>query len=213
MINIFKKIWPIEILSLADFEQCCQQSTVLLAGKHGPRLLQNQTSIYKIFMPRKGFSSNQIWPYAIRFYRNAKRLAARGVIAPQVDHVAFFPENYYYWLRYQKLEGVDCREYLTNHSVEFLRTFAYFLAELHDKGIFFRGIHLGNVLYQVTTQQFCLIDFTDCHFSRHPLSRAKRLRNLKHLLNYPDDHAYFCAYGKQQFMQDYDERTSDFASL
>ena len=112
LLRLFKKIWPLGIMSLVEFQELCQQSEILLAGKYGPRLLQQQQTIYKIFMPRKGFSSNQFWPYAIRFYRNSHRLIQRGILAPKAESLIFCPENQYYLVRYQKIGGIDCRTYL-----------------------------------------------------------------------------------------------------
>ena len=203
MIQLLKKIWPIEILSLQAFQHLYQQSEVLMAGKRGARLLQDQNTIHKIFMPRNGFSSNQFWPYAIRFYQNSHQLIKRGITAPLVDRLAFFPDNQYYIVRYQKIRGIDCRNYLQIHSLNILQQLAHFLAELHSKGIFFRGIHLGNILYQAESNGFALIDLTGCHFSWRALSLHKRLRNLKHLLNHPDDQHYFLNYGHDLFLQEY----------
>lgn len=202
MHRFFQKHWNLITLSLQDFEHQCEASTIVLSGKRGPRVLEYDNYIYKIFAPRKRFSSDRIWPYAVRFYRNAQRLRALGVGAPHADQLAFCPENRCYWVRYYKVHGLDCRAY-AGQSVEILDALARFMAELHDKGIFFRGIHLGNVLYEEASQQLCLLDIASCYFSRGPLSLSKRLRNLKHLLHYPDDQAHFMAFGRLRFLQTY----------
>ncbi len=61
--------------------------------------------------------------------------------------------------------------------LDLLIKFARFVAELHDKGIFFWDLHLGNIM--ITPEcKFALLDITSVKIYRNPLSIKKRARNL-----------------------------------
>jgi len=64
--------------------------------------------------------------------------------------------------------------------------FGKFLALLHDKGVYFRSLHLGNVLL-MDDGEFALIDIADLHLYPSPLRIALRQRNLRHMQRYPED--------------------------
>ena len=63
--------------------------------------------------------------------------------------------------------------------------FAEFLIRLHEAGIGFRALHLGNVLK--TADGFALIDIGDCRFSSHTLSLRQRAKNHGGLCAHPTD--------------------------
>ncbi len=60
---------------------------------------------------------------------------------------------------------------------------AGFLAHLHDRGIYFRALHPGNVL-RLDSGSFGLIDVTDVRFFILALTRHLRARNLSRLMYY-----------------------------
>lgn len=60
------------------------------------------------------------------------------------------------------------------------------IAELHNKGVYFRSLHLGNVV-QDENGQLGLIDISDMVCSSAPLGRLKRSRNFQHLFRYERD--------------------------
>tara|TARA_R110001592_G_scaffold363352_2_gene684792 strand:- start:58669 stop:58977 length:309 start_codon:yes stop_codon:yes gene_type:complete len=61
-----------------------------------------------------------------------------------------------------------------------------FIRDLHEKGIYFRSLHLGNIVL-TPENQFGLIDISDMKFYRKPLSKNRRLRNFKHCSRYLED--------------------------
>ncbi len=63
---------------------------------------------------------------------------------------------------------------------------ASFFCTLHEKGIFFRSIHFGNII-QIGDKEFGLIDFTDVTFYGHSLNLKQRARNLSFPLRYVED--------------------------
>ena len=64
--------------------------------------------------------------------------------------------------------------------------FGKFLALLHEQGVYFRSLHLGNVLL-MDDGEFGLIDIADLHLYPSPLRLALRQRNLRHMQRYPED--------------------------
>jgi len=60
------------------------------------------------------------------------------------------------------------------------------IAELHDKGVYFRSLHLGNVV-QNEAGQIGLIDISDMTCGDTSLGRLKRARNFQHLFRYRQD--------------------------
>src|SRR5690606_25186177 len=56
---------------------------------------------------------------------------------------------------------------------------ARFILNLHRKGIYFRSLHLGNVL-QISENNFGLIDFLDLTQKRRKLNAWETKRNLEH---------------------------------
>ena len=67
-------------------------------------------------------------------------------------------------------------------SIE-VRQFGAFLAHLHQSGVYFRSLHLGNVLY-TPDGDFGLIDFLDIRFKSRPLRPTLIRRNFEHLRGY-----------------------------
>ena len=86
-----------------------------------------------------------------------------------------------------------------------MERFGEFLAELHQQGVYFRSIHLGNVVLQETEQSeaidlslhnfelshFGLIDIADIKFCGKPLSKNQRTRNFNHVTRPQQDAEFF----------------------
>jgi tRNA A-37 threonylcarbamoyl transferase component Bud32 len=161
-------------------------------------------TIIKLFYPkRRRLSSDRIRPRALRFYKNVQRLREHGYAAPTVTKVQFHPDSKMYLLHYEKVPGQDIRRLGNQGELNVVTDLARFVADLHAKGIFFRSIHLENILYQ-PDKQFALIDVTDVRFKWRALSLPHRYRNLKHLFfSSPDDGAIWKAYGVEKFLDEY----------
>jgi hypothetical protein len=74
---------------------------------------------------------------------------------------------------------------------------------LHDKGILFRSIHLGNILV-LEHGGFGLIDIADMSIQRRPLGLLKRARNFRHLLHDKADRDSLEQYGYERFLEQYE---------
>lgn len=169
-----------------------------------PKLLETQDNeIIKIFYPRKKLiSSNAYKPYALRFASNAKQLRDLGFETPIINNIQHCPELNTYVLTYKRLQGIDTRVLANNQHPDIINQVARFIAELHNKGVFFRSIHLENLLYQ-DNGHFALLDIVDVQFNNKPLATYMRFRNLKHFLLIKDDRLFWKNYGVNQFLDSY----------
>jgi hypothetical protein len=76
------------------------------------------------------------------------------------------------------------------------------LARLHERGVYFRAAHFGNILV-TQTDQLALIDISEASFFRGMLSPSLRARNFRPLISYPEDAAVLREFGIQRLLQHY----------
>jgi hypothetical protein len=136
---------------------------------------------------RRLLTSANIYPYDMRFVRNASLLKAKGVSTPRIIRHAKLNKSSIRLVQYEMLPGQAVRDVLSKNpnGVDWSQL-ANFFHKLHRKGIFFRSIHFGNII-QVDKTQFGLIDFTDVAFYRKGLGFKRRIRNLGFPLRYEKD--------------------------
>jgi hypothetical protein len=145
-------------------------------------------TITKIWVRKKLFSSATIYPYSSRFVRNARELHRRKVEVPEIINHARVENSNVRIVRYRALEGFSIRDLLRENPRKVsVHAIAKYFYELHEKGIFFRSIHLGNIVQLQGGDSYGLIDFTDVKFHPGPLSLRRRAINLATPLRYNDD--------------------------
>lgn len=196
-----------DIISCHEFAAICHDTNtqIIKFGKvDQPKVFEkNGNTIIKLFYPkRRKITSDRIRPRAIRFYRNVDKLFGRGYSVPRIDKMQFCPDLKMYLLYYPKIQGCNVRYHAQNGNLDIITEVARLLADLHKKGIFFRSIHLENLLYQ-PDGKFALLDVTDVKFRSGALSLYLRYRNIKHLLNEPMDKEIWHAFGISRFMSEY----------
>lgn len=193
-------------IDLQQFQQLSAGATPLERDRHGDKvLLTPQGMVIKLFRTRKRrITSARLLPYARRFARNAQRLRDRGITTVEVRTIGFCAPIERYLVTYPLLRGETLRAKLAAAPDDsgVLESLAAFVAELHDKGIYFRGLHLGNVL-QLEDGCFALIDVTDVQFARRRLGLLKRARNLRRLYRDPPDRAALQHFGQARFIDAY----------
>jgi tRNA A-37 threonylcarbamoyl transferase component Bud32 len=181
-----------QTLSQPELGALSANASVLELDGLGPKVLKlTDGSFLKLFRKRSVFSRETLKPYAKRFAENAVRLQHMGFNSPQIIQV--------YWLvdpinrtavHYWPLPGETLRHMLSNcpneRRQQLVEQFGELLAKLHASGVYFRSVHLGNVLVQ-PDGQLGLIDLADMRISYSALSLHKRQRNLKHMRRYADD--------------------------
>lgn len=195
-----------ETISASQFHAICTQPDIKIVQTicNKPKVLETKNNeILKLFHPRsKSFSSNLYKPYALRFRSNAKRLTALGFIAPHVTKVQYCPEIKTHIVSYNKLPGKTMDALITTGHPDQIQQVIAFIARLHDKGIFFRSLHLSNLLQQ-GDGSFAMIDITDIRFKNRRLPLHLRYRNLKHVLLHKEDVAFWKNIGIDTFLQYY----------
>lgn len=179
-------------LDKAGFDELTQGAATLEEDGLGPKVLHLQDGTFlKLFRRKHILSSDTLYPYAQRFSDNAQRLVALDFVTPGILSTYRLEDAVNASaVRYQPLPGDTLRSRMTQANTTEQRAlvthFGEFLAQLHQGGIYFRSVHLGNVLC-LPDGRLGLIDLADLTISHAPLSKSKRLRNLKHMQRYAQD--------------------------
>ena len=177
-----------KIVAAKQLQQWLDEGEIIEQDGRGPKVLRMPGGLLlKIFRPRRRLWLARLRPPARRFAQNAQRLASLGVCAPKViehfwlDHRAAISACFY-----EPLPGTSLDKQFNHQRESFeasLPDLAAFIRRLHPQGIYFRSLHLGNIL-RLPDGRFGLIDFLDLRIKRAPLSSMLAHRNLKHLQGY-----------------------------
>lgn len=176
------------IVTARELENWLSIGQVLERDARGPKVVALPDGQFlKIFHTRRPPLQSRLWPPARRFLRNTERLRARGVAAPRISEI--------FWLNrdkglsaclYTPLPGESFEQLLNKGDSRLeqeLPALASFIRHLHRKGIYFRSLHLGNILL-LAPGQFGLIDVLDMRCYPLPLSSGLIRRNFEHLRGY-----------------------------
>ncbi|MDF3868006.1 phosphotransferase [Pseudomonas denitrificans (nom. rej.)] len=182
---------------------------VIERDPHGDKVLQlRDGSFLKLFRRKRLISTSLLSPPEKRFQNNCQLLSAKGIPCPRTLRTYAFPDIERTAVRYDPLPGHTLRSYIPSQEPErqlqMLRDLAAFIAHLHDLGIYFRSLHLGNVIL-TPSGEYGLIDLSDLRTRSAPLSRALRKRNFKHLLRYKKDLALIRKLGLAAFFDLYNK--------
>ena len=177
----------LKILDHEGFLALREGATVLEADFYGEKVLALADGrILKLFRRKRLITSAAWYPYAQRFADNCQGLAKRGIPCPEVLEVYRVPSISRDAVLYSPLAGKTIRQLieagLSESEANSLRhSIRGFVSFLHGKGVFFRSLHLGNIV-KTPVGTLGLIDVADMIIRSKPLSRFSRYRNKKHLL-------------------------------
>lgn len=189
-------------LDRTQLENYIAENQVLYGTRERPGLMLTPTNeIVKFFYRRKRISTSTFRPQAQRFATNSRILLERNIPAPVVKNVLYCDQIPVHMVIYDRIEGCDVRELCESEGVSCLTYLPDYFADLHKAGIFFRAVHLGNLLVGADT--ISLLDISDLSTQQSPLSVSWRARNLAHMFNTDHDKAYFVSYGLRKFVQEY----------
>lgn len=156
---------------------------VLEEDSLGPKVYKlADGNFLKLFRRKRLISSALFVPYSDRFWRNAVRLKELGIPTLTPLELYGLESSSLSAVLYSPLQGrtlkdiyLDAPDAFDNH----LQGLIDFIRRLHHRGIYFRSLHLGNI---VATPEgtLGLIDIADLSIQRRPLSKAKARRNLAH---------------------------------
>lgn len=208
---LIKRLPQLKKLSPDEYKALRTGAVLIEADPSGEKVLRLEDgSFLKLFRRKRLISSALLKPPALRFAMNAAKLAELGIPCPCVLDTCELPQPGLSAVRYAPLPGRTLRDTLVDAEESarpaFILRLAEFVARLHELGIYFRSLHMGNVI--VTPQdELGLIDFLDMRIGRKPLSRQKRLRNFRHVLRYKRDIEMIRRNGAQEFFETYNHRS------
>ncbi|BCG27357.1 toluene tolerance protein [Pseudomonas tohonis] len=162
---------------------------VLERDGHGEKVLHLvDGSIFKLFRRKRFLSSTAFYPYAQRFSDNVEQLKNKGIPCPEMIGVYRIKGIDRDVVHYKPLPGETLRHVKNrlDNDDDLRRRLGIFIAELHAKGIYFRSLHLGNIVL-TPDEKLGLIDIADLKSLNKALSQSMRLRNFHHLLRYHED--------------------------
>lgn len=197
-------------LSNTSLERLLEDSQTIEKDGHGVKVARLSNGDFLKLYRRKRLLSSSLWaPPAKLFARNAHCLMELGINAPTVKDLFIIPARQLSAVRYQPLPGETLRQRWRGMETECrardVQRFGAFLGELHEKGIYFRSLHLGNVL-ALPDESFGLIDLSDMQIGSAALSPWKRRRNLQHMLRYAEDRAWLLDQHRDRLLAGYTQR-------
>ena len=160
---------------------------ILEQDSFGPkvyRLLDG--NMLKLFRRKSLFSSAVLQPRSQRFCTNAASLQAQGIQTLKPLYLYRLNDPAWTAVLYKPLVGDTLSELLRNKNdlwLTLVPELAAFIKHLHKSGVYFRSLHLGNIV-RTADGQFGLIDIADLQHRRGPLSRHLVHRNREHFEKY-----------------------------
>jgi tRNA A-37 threonylcarbamoyl transferase component Bud32 len=189
-------------LTLSEYEQLVDNSVILEQDRRGVKVLETPEGlIVKIFRQKRVLSSALLKSYAIRFAENAQALNRLGIRAVEIEGLFYCKPNKRALVFYQPIPGQTLRAVLQSRVKfdDMMERLIALLADLHNKGVLFRSIHLNNVIVSDGSGVLGLIDFADMKISKKSLSRNQRMRNFRHLTRYKVDQESIKTFGVERF--------------
>ncbi|WP_367598679.1 O-antigen ligase family protein [Pseudomonas fulva] len=203
-------------LSEAQARQLHEGARVIEEDGLGPKVLLLQDgSFLKLFRPRAWYTAGAFYPYARRFARNSQQLALEGIPTPPVVELLNYADGTQ-GVRYIPLAGQTVRQALQAcpslaARKALVQRLGRFMGQLHQQGVYFRSLHLGNVLL-MDNGEFGLIDLADMRLLPSPLSADLRQRNLRHMQRYTEDKQWLFEENVQALLEGYSAAASQTMS-
>lgn len=177
-------------LSKSEYESWLTEHELVEKDRHDPKVLRCSNGDYiKIFRIKHLVSLSRFINPADRFCRNARQLTERGFSTVTPVECWHIPHQQRWAVRYAPVAGENLRNLLAKNALsdKVIADVGTLIATLHDKGVYFRSLHPGNIILQ-PDGTLGIIDILDCRFSwfGQALGEYRRQRNFTHLFRYPD---------------------------
>jgi len=190
-------------LSKSELQSFTENNQLLFGRPERPEMmLTSKQEVIKFFYQRKFISTSLLSPQAERFNANSIKLKRIGITAPEVSELIFCPDMSVHVAVYRYLKGTDLRTMCSQNNYQGMDKLPSYMASLHEKGIFFRAIHLGNILL-LNGNELALVDIVDMTVSSSQLSTPRRARNIAHLFKSRKDKKLLEHYGLRRFLDTY----------
>lgn len=175
------------IVTANQLQDWIDQGVILEKDSHGPKVVRLASGDFlKIFRSRRNPLLERLMPAAKRFHKNSERLNDLGIATPKVHDTFWIARNSISACMYVPLEGTPLESLFSAARCEFnalVPELAAYILQMHRRGIYFRSLHLGNIV-RTPNDSFGLIDFLDIRFKGRPLGPMLGRRNFEHLRRY-----------------------------
>lgn len=173
-----------QILQHDDYLALRKDGKVIEQDGHGDKvIILTDGTFLKLFRRKRLITSAAIWPYAQRFADNAAKLKELGIPCPEIITVYRIPSIERDAVHYHPLPGLTLRQLRDGEGdcpEDIREQFFAFVEKVQDLGIYFRSMHLGNVVL-TPERELGLIDISDMRIKKGPLSKGLRKRNWVHI--------------------------------
>ncbi len=170
-----------------DLQQLITNAVVLEADGLGPKVLKLENGQFlKFFRRKRWLSSALLRPYSRRFANNAEQLRALGIATLSVNALYELPDKSLSAVLYAPLPGTSLTQLAVQPEFsweQILPMLILFVRGLHERGVYFRSLHLGNIVL-TPDNTLGLIDIADMRFLGKPLPNYMVKRNLAHFSRY-----------------------------
>lgn len=168
------------------YKKMIATSRIIEGTPGGIKVMMLSSGSYLKFFHDKGWHRHfSFSSYAMLFARNVRKLKALGIPTVRVRRIYKVPNSKSRMVIYEGLQGTTLEQLLLEGKFDLAmqKRAVAFIASLHDRGVYFRSLHLGNILL-CDNGQFGLIDVADMRFKSKPLSINFRVRNMRHFFSY-----------------------------
>jgi glycosyltransferase involved in cell wall biosynthesis/tRNA A-37 threonylcarbamoyl transferase component Bud32 len=174
-------------LSKEDYLTLREGAEVIESDSNGDKVLLLTDGTYlKLFRVKRLITSARLRSYSIRFTENAQKLTKLSIPTVSVINTFKIPSIQRSAVHYSPLSGTTLRDLGSDLNKTLIEKLGAFIRQLHEKGIYFRSLHLGNIV--LTPQnQLGLIDISDIKILKSALPEKMRIRNFHHLCRYQKD--------------------------
>lgn len=177
-----------EQLNPAMYDDWRRSARILERDAHGDKVLLLANGLILKLFRDKGGLLRRCWPLSQRFARHARQLQARRIATVGIRALYRLPERHCSAVLYEPLPGEILRDMGNAGTLDtdLAAQTGAFIAELHHRGVLFRSLHLGNILY-LPDGRLGLIDIADLGAWPWPLGLGQRERNFRHFFRYTDN--------------------------
>ena len=176
------------VVPAEEFAEHCFSGRVVSLKLGQPAMLAHDDAdgrllMTKVWHRRELLTSDRVIPYHQRFRRALETLRALDVRVPSYRAHGHVLGGKARFVIYEPLPGLPLRACYDDVNIPDL---AELVCSLHARGVYFRGLHLGNVILGADGT-LGLIDVQDIRFLQGPLGWRRRERNLGILCAHPAD--------------------------
>jgi len=176
------------IVTAQELESWLDHGEVLERDGRGPKVVKLPNGLFlKIFHTRRLPLLARLFPFAKKFTHNVELLHNEGIPAPEVVETFWIDKSKgLTGCLYRPLPGIPLEELHRKDPGQLLSALpelARFIKALHCKGVYFRSLHLGNIIL-TPNGEFGLIDVLDLRKKSRPIGQNLARRNFRHLENY-----------------------------